>query len=460
MSSNNALDQYLELYEAQREAIDTRAPEALNRLRPAALEALREAGRLPRKGDDGYARTDVDAMFAPDYGINIMRVPSPVDVAASLRCDVPNISTLMGVVAGDEFRPTASLLRNLPAGVTLCTLSQAQKQMPRVLDRYLGRLSAAAATDTAAQLNTLLAQDGVLLHVASGVECEKPLQLVNIFNAGVPSLAPRRVLVVLEAGASARLLVCDHSQRDDVDYLADAVTEIFLEEGARLDYYNLEESTPRTRRAASLFASLGADARISINATTLQGGTTRNNCTIDLNAPGAEASVAGMVTGSDTQHTDNYTLVRHHAPRCNSTQLFKYILDDDASGAFEGLIQVDHGAAFTEAFQTNRNLLASDRATMHTQPQLEIYCDEVKCGHGATTGQLDARALFYMRSRGIPEAEARKMLMEAFMADVIDTITLPSLHERLRMLVERRLSGDRRGCGDCSASCPTPAIVK
>lgn len=458
MSSTNALDQYLELYEGQHEAIDARAPMALNRLRPAALAALHAAGRLPRKGDEGYARTDVEAMFAPDYGINIMRVPSPVDVAASLRCDVPNISTLMGVVAGDEFRPTASLLRNLPEGVTLCSLSQAAREMPGVLDAYLGRLSAAAATDAAVQLNTLLAQDGVLLHVAAGVECEKPLQLVNIFNAGVPSMAPRRVLVVLEAGASARLLVCDHSQRDDVDYLADAVTEIFLEEGARLDYYNLEESTPRTRRAASLMASLAADARISINATTLQGGATRNNCYIDLNAPGAEATVAGMVIGADAQHTDNFTLVRHHAPRCVSRQLFKYILDDDASGAFQGLIRVDHGAAFTEAFQTNRNLLASDRATMHTEPQLEIYCDEVKCGHGATTGQLDARALFYMRSRGIPEAEARKMLMEAFMADVIDTITLPSLHERLRMLVERRLSGERRGCGDCAAACQSPVV--
>lgn len=165
--------------------------------------------------------------------------------------------------------------------------------------------------------------------------------------------------------------------------------------------------------------------------------------------------MAGMVICGDSQHTDNDTLVLHHAPHCRSNQTFKYILGDNATGAFRGLIRVDHGAAFTEAYQTNRNLVTSADAIMHTEPQLEIYCDEVKCGHGATTGQLDERALFYMRSRGIPEREARKMLMQAFMADVIDTITLPSLHERLRLLVERRLTGDRRGCGDCSASCTT-----
>ena len=449
---NNSLNQYIELYEAHRADIDSHAPQALNRLRDAAFEALNKAGRLPRKGDEGYARTDIDAIFAPDFGINIMRVPAPVDVAASLRCDVPNVSTLMGVVAGDEFRPTATLLRNLPEGVTLTSFSEAARTTPALLER-LGNLSAEG--DAATQLNTLLAQDGVLMHVAAGVECEKPLQLINIFNAGVPSLAARRVLVVLERGASARLLVCDHSQRADVDYLASKVTEIFLAPGAQLDYYHLEESTARTSRVSSVFASLDADSRLSVNGTTLCGGHTRNNYTMHLDAPGAEANMAGMVICGDSQHTDNDTLVLHHAPHCRSNQTFKYILGDNATGAFRGLIRVDHGAAFTEAYQTNRNLVTSADAIMHTEPQLEIYCDEVKCGHGATTGQLDERALFYMRSRGIPEREARKMLMQAFMADVIDTITLPSLHERLRLLVERRLTGDRRGCGDCSASCTT-----
>ena len=451
MNSNDSLRQYTDLFLAHREAIDARAPEAFNRLRPAALERLEKAGRLPRRGDEGYARTDIGALFAPDFGVNIMRVPAPVDLAASLRCDVPNISTLMGVVAGDSFRPTATLLRNLPAGVEFMSLAEAARTQPALVERFLGRLSAKG--DIPTQLNTLLAQDGVLLHVAAGVKCDKPLQLINIANAGIASMAVRRLLVVLDEGAEACLLSCDHSQRADVDYLNSQVAEIYLAPGARLDFYEMEESSPRTARVAATYASLQAGARLTANTSTICGGHTRNAYTVELCGEGAEAAIAGMVVGSDSQHTDNSTLVVHHAPRCSSSQLFKYILDDSASGAFQGLIRVDTGAVFTEAHQTNRNLLASDSATMHTEPQLEIYCDEVKCGHGATTGQLDAAALFYMRTRGIPEAEARMMLMQAFMADVIDTIALAPLHERLRMIVERRLSGQPAACSDCAAAC-------
>lgn len=448
---SKALGQYTELFGQQRDAIESRSPELFNRLRPAALDDLLRAGRFPRKGDEDYARTDLEQMFAPDFGINIMRVPAPVDVAASLRCGVPNISTLTGVVVGDEFRPTAPLLRNLPAGVTLMSLAEAARTMPGLLEGRLDRL--ASRGDASARLNTLLMQDGVLLHVAAGTVLDKPLQLINIFNAGIPSMAFRRLLVVMEVGSKASLLVCDHSQRDDIDYLSCEVTEIFLEPSAQLDYCHIEAATARSSRAGSLFASLAADARLGVNGTTLSGGHTRNTYRVDLDAPGARADIAGMVIAGGRQHCDNDTLVLHHTPHCASNQLFKYILDDHASGAFRGLIRVDHGAAFTDAYQTNRNLLASDDATMHTEPQLEIYCDEVKCGHGATTGQLDPAALFYMRSRGIPETEARMMLMQAFMADVIDTITIPTLHDRLRLLVERRLCGGHDSCSDCAAAC-------
>ncbi len=458
-SSNNALQQYLELHDAHREAIDAHSAAPMRALRSRARLRLEPPARLPRKADEGYARTDIDAIFAPDFGINIMRVPAPVDIAASLRCDIPNISTLMAVVAGDEFRPTDTLVRNMPAGVTLTSFSEAEKTMPGLVAGYLGRLADAdEGADTATLLNSLLAQDGVLLHVSAGTVCTKPLQLVNIFNAGIPTLAARRVLIVLEPGASASLLVCDHTQSRGIACLASEVTEIFLGNGARLDYCHLEESNPDTSRVASLHASVGADATLDINGSTLSGGRTRNSYTVHLDHPGAQARIAGMAIASGTQHTDNNTFIHHHAPHCTSSQLFKYILDGSASGAFRGLIRVDQDAAFTEAYQTNRNLLASEQATMHTEPQLEIYCDEVKCGHGATTGQLDQAAMFYMRSRGIPQAQARMMLMQAFMADVVDTIAIPSLRDRLRMLVERRLNGQQTACGDCAAACaPAPS---
>lgn len=160
-----------------------------------------------------------------------------------------------------------------------------------------------------------------------------------------------------------------------------------------------------------------------------------------------------MAIGSDRQHIDNSSSVVHTGTYGRSNQLFKYVLDDEATGSFGGSIEVAHCSRFVEAYQSNRNILASTSARMHTKPQLLIYNDDVKCSHGATTGQLDDRALFYMRTRGIPEAEARRMLMQAFMVDVIDSIALEPLRDRLRHMVERRFTGDRASCRECPASC-------
>ena len=160
-----------------------------------------------------------------------------------------------------------------------------------------------------------------------------------------------------------------------------------------------------------------------------------------------------MAVGSDNMHVDNSSIIRHLAPHCNSRQLFKYVLDDHSSGAFEGSILVTPGAPFTEAYQSNRNILAHPDARMHTRPQLEIYNDDVKCSHGATTGQLDNEALFYMRTRGIPEREAKVMLMQAFMTDVIDTVRMDGLRDRLRHLVEKRFAGAEALCGEFRSSC-------
>ena len=160
-----------------------------------------------------------------------------------------------------------------------------------------------------------------------------------------------------------------------------------------------------------------------------------------------------MAIGSEKMHIDNDSAINHRAPHCKSNQLFKYVLDEEATGAFEGSILVTPEAQYTEAYQSNRNILASTSARMHCKPQLEIYNDEVKCSHGATTGQLDTDALFYMRTRGIPEAEARTMLMQAFMIDVIETMHIAGLQERLRHLVERRFAGTLGNCSACKEKC-------
>lgn len=444
----NSLNQYIELYRLNREAIDSGSAPVLNSLRDEAFEQLGH-GRLPRKGDEGYERTSVDDMMAADYGVNVLRVAIPADVAASFRCDVPNMSTLLGVVVNDEFHALRGMESRLPEGVKFMSLRRAAIECPELVKAHYGTL--APLTDTAVALNTMLVQDGVLVYVPRGVKLEKPLQLVNIFSSPTSLMAVRRVLVVMEEDSQAQLLVCDHTQDREQRYLSSEVVELHIGSGARFDYYHIEESSALTTRHSQLFARQSENSNLLVNGMTLTCGTTRNNYSLDIAGPGCETLLSGMAIGSGRMHIDNSAVVRHLSHHCHSNQLLKYVLDDESTGAFGGRILVTPEAPFTDAYQTNRNMLASSSARMHTKPQLEIYNDEVKCSHGATTGQLDAEALFYMRTRGIPEAEARNMLMQAFMADVIDTVRMEGLRDRLRHMVERRFQG--ADCSDCAASC-------
>lgn len=440
-------DQYLKLYKENKAAIWQHAPEIMNARRDAAWRTL-ESMPLPRKGDEGYPALSVAEMFAPDYGVNINRVPFGVDLAESFSCGVPNVSTLLAVVSNDIFVATASLLRNLPQGVMVTSIAQAAKKNPDLVKPYYDKL-ASQYGNAATAINTLLAQDGIFIHVDTGVELDKPIQIVNIFNATAPMMAPRRVLIVMEQDAHADVLVCDHSANKSMQYLDSQVVEIFLDQGASLQYYDLEESSAMTMRHSQLFAEQNTGSSLVANGTTLMGGTTCNSYCVDLQGEHCTTKLAGMAIGGPGQVICNNTRITHNVPKCHSDQMYKYILDGNSQGSFYGIIKVDEAAKFTKAYQSNRNILANADAKMYTRPQLEIYCDEVKCSHGATIGQLDQNALFYMRQRGIPEAEARMMLMQAFMADVIDTVEIPALKSRLHQLVEMRLSGNHQLCEHC-----------
>ena len=443
---SNSLTQYINLFEENRELINSKSAGKLNAVREEALGELRDA-RLPDKNSEGFEKTSIEDMFAPDFGVNISRVNIPVDVAASFKCDVPALSTLLGIVVNDSFVPTSLLESKLPEGVFFGSLKRGAEVLPEVVNRYYAEIAPMGEASVA--LNTMLAQDGVLIYVPRGVKLQRPLQLVNIFSSPVSIAAFRRVLIVLEDGAEAQILVCDHTQERANNYLSSQIVEVYVGDGARFEACSIEESSANTSRYSRMFVRQEAHSHFSFNSTTLTCGTTRNEFEIDLNGEHAETHLAGMVIGSDSMHIDNDSAIRHLKPRCHSNQLFKYVLDDKATGAFEGSILVADGAQFTEAYQSNRNILASTEARMHCKPQLEIYNDDVKCSHGATTGQLDNEALFYMRSRGIPEAEGRTMLMQAFMVDVIDSVHINGLRERLLHLVDRRFSGTLGDCSGC-----------
>lgn len=442
-----ALKQYLDLYDSQRDAIDAGSAPALNALRGAAREAL-DGHELPDLRTEGFEKTSVDAMFAPDYGINFNRLSLPCDVAAAFKCGVPNVSSLLAILAGDRFVPTATLLKNLPQGVRVMSLAEAARECPDEIARHYGKAAGLSSPGTA--LNTLLVQDGVYIHVDRNVTVDKPLQIVTLTSAPVPMLTARRMLIVAEEGASVSVLTCDHTLSRQTPSLTSQVIEIIAGERSRIDLCDIEETHPLQSRYSQLYAVQQSGSSLAIGGMTLSNGTTRNEYRVEIAGSSCECALNGMAIGSGRQHIDNCSDVRHNAPHSHSGQLFKYVLDDESHGAFEGSIEVTPSAPFTDACQSDRNLLASPRARMHTKPQLLIYNDDVKCSHGATTGQLDDRALFYMQSRGIPRSEARMMLMQAFMAEVVDTVRVEAVRDRLRHLVERRLAGYEAHCNDCS----------
>lgn len=445
-----ALRQYLDLYSGQSETIKANSLPVMNVLRDAAFSYLSDK-EFPTTKTEGFEKTSIDDMMSPDFGINISRVRIQADIANSFHCGVPNLSTMLGVVVNDEFHPVDSLLKRLPEGVTFTSFKDAAVKCPEILERYYGKIADSNSTGVA--LNTLLAQDGVLIHVSKNIHVEKPLQLVNIFSSPVPTMAFRRILIILEEGASAQVLLCDHTQDSDNQYQSSQVLEIELGDGSSLDLCDIEESSDKTGRYSQLYAVQHQHSRISLNGTTLMCGNTRNEFNVTVEGHECDTLIAGMAIASSKQHIDNNTLVTHRGTHCHSRQLFKYVIDEEASGAFEGTIFVDEKAKFTEAYQSDKNLLSSANAKMHCKPQLLIYCDDVKCSHGATTGQLDPTALFYMRSRGIDEQLARTMLMQAFMSDVIDTVSMAGLKERLRVLVEKRFENNDLSCNSCNVNC-------
>lgn len=449
----NALRQYIDLYTAHRELVDSHSAAPLNRLRPEALEALRHIDALPPRGAENYPLTDLRELLAPDYGINLTRVDIDANPAAAFRCDVPAVSTDLCFLVNDSFAKAAGALASLPEGVVAGSLRHIAATKPALVERFYGRQAQLA--NPLAALNTLLAQDGLMLYVPAGVRLPRPLQLVSLLSSGTPLMAVRRILVALEEGAEATVLVCDHTQTPDTDLMALQTVEISLGRGACLDYYDLEESSERTRRLSTLFSRQEADARLLVNGMTLYNGFTRNEYYHLLDGEGAEMNLYGLGITDRRRRVDMHSLIDHAAGRCRSEELFKFTADDEARCAFAGRILVRPGAAGTDSYQSNRNLLGSDTARIYSKPQLEIYNDDVKCSHGSATGQLDPTQLFYMRTRGIDEADARLLLKQAFMADVIDAVRLPGLRDRLRLLVERRFAGHDGACASCGV-CQTP----
>ncbi len=446
----NSEQQYIELYEQVRQIIHDHAPEVMNAVRDEAFEDFRRQG-FPSKKVERYKYTDVQKLFEPDYGVNLSRLQIPVDPYEAFRCDVPNLSTSLYFVVNDMFYHDDKPKGNLPEGVVIGSM----RDYPDLVGKYYAKL-AKASDDAITALNTMLAQDGMLVYVPKNVKVDRAIQVINILKATpqsaqrqVPDLmVNRRVLIILEEGAEIKMLFCDHTA-DDRNFLATQVIEAYVGDNASLDLYCMEETHHKNVRVSNVYIDQQANSRVNHNVITLHNGITRNKLDLTFSGEGAECQCYGCVIADKQQHVDNNTLITHKVPHCTSNELYKYVLDDKATGAFAGRVLVEHGAQKTTSQMTNQNLTATKEARMYTQPMLEIYADDVKCAHGSTVGQLNDAALFYMRQRGISLQEAKLLLQNAFINEVIDKMQLEPLRDRLHYLVEKRFRGELNKCEGC-----------
>ena len=452
--------QYIELYKQARQMIFDHAPESMNVVRDQAFEDFRKQG-FPTKKVERYKYTDIQKLFEPDYGVNLNRLQIPVDPYEAFHCDVPNLSTSLFFVVNDMFyrgeeqevrgKRIATANMHLPEGVIIGSM----RDYPELVAKYYAK-QAKTSEDGITALNTMLAQDGMLVYVPKNTKVDRAIQVINILKATpqnaqrvVPDLmVNRRVLIVLETGAEIKMLFCDHAA-DDRNFLATQVIEAYVGENASLDLYCLEETHHKNVRVSNVYIDQQANSRVNHNVITLHNGITRNRLDLTFSGEGAECHCYGCVIADKQQHVDNNTLITHKVPHCTSNELYKYVLDDKAVGAFAGRVLVEHGAQKTTSQMTNQNLTATKEARMYTQPMLEIYADDVKCAHGSTVGQLNDAALFYMRQRGISLQEAKLLLQNAFINEVIDKMQLEPLRDRLHYLVEKRFRGELNKCTGC-----------
>ena len=442
--------QYIELYEQARQMIFDHAPESMNVVRDTAFEDFRKQG-FPTKKVERYKYTDIQKLFEPDYGVNLSRLQIPVDPYEAFRCDVPNLSTSLYFVVNDMFFHDDKPKGHLPEGVIIGSM----RDYPELVAKYYTKL-AKTSEDAITALNTMLAQDGLLVYVPKNTKVDRAIQVINILKATpqnaqrvVPDLmVNRRVLIVLEECAEIKMLFCDHAA-DDRNFLATQVIEAYVGENSSLDLYCMEETHNKNVRLSNVYIVQQANSRVNHNVITLHNGITRNKLDLTFSGEGAECQCYGCVIADKQQHVDNNTLIVHKVPHCTSQELYKYVLDDKAIGAFAGRVLVEHGAQKTTSQMTNQNLTATKEARMYTQPMLEIYADDVKCAHGSTVGQLNDAALFYMRQRGISLQEAKVLLQNAFINEVIDHMQLEPLRDRLHYLVEKRFRGELNKCSGC-----------
>jgi len=444
-------DKYIDLFHHNKKQIINGDPRFLRDLREQAIQSFAKIG-FPVRKQELYKYTHLEPVF--DGELSFLFSPRNIqfDDSDLFRCDVPMLDAhVLTILNGFYYQPSKAALNVSDNGIIYGSLKEAIQQYPDLVAQYLGK-NASMQNETFVSLNTAFSQDGIFLYVPEGLEMEKPIQIIHLLLSDKDQMVHHRNLFVVEKNAKAEVIVCDHTLSPHM-YLTNSVTEAYAGENADLDILRLQNEHNNSCQVTNTWISQERSSRCQHGTVTIHGGMVRNNLHMTMDGEGASSTALGLYIIDKNQHVDSYTLIDHASPHCTSNQHYKGVLDDSSTGAFNGKIHVHPDAQKTEAYQTNNNILLSDAAKMYTKPQLEIYADDVKCSHGATAGQLDEDALFYMQSRGILIDKGRLMLMDAFADEVVSRIRQPALQERIADLVGKRLRGELSRCNNCAMHC-------
>lgn len=419
------VEHYEKTFAGQESALAASGPPWLHDLRKQGLAAFKELG-FPGLRNEAWRGTRVRPIAEKDFVPVEGYSPNGFGVDALRTATFEDHDCRRIVVVDGHYAAELSSVCNLPEGVIITSLGDALLNSPDSVEPFLGKT--AGLTNPFVALNTAFIRDGVFMHIAGGVEVKEPIHFA-FASTRKDTMTHPRVLIVAERGSRATIV--ESYVGTGGDYLTNAVSEIFCGENTEISHCKLQREAQSAFHVATQQTLLATNSRFSTENISVGGALVRNDVNSVLDGEGIDCRVDGLYLASERQHIDNHTVIRHAKPHCHSFELYKGILNGKARGVFNGKIYVDPDAQKTDAKQSNSCILLSDDARINTQPQLEIFADDVKCTHGATVGQLDEDAVFYMRSRGVPEADARNILVYAFAAEVLERIHVASIRHRL-----------------------------
>lgn len=416
--------------------------------RNEALQRLLDEG-LPTNKMEHWRNSKIFEHLDKDFLFELPQRPAPENFC----CNITNLDTnVVSLVNG--FYADDNQLKITDEGIVVGSMRVAMQTYAHLFEKHFGTCRVNDRNGFT-NINDALWQDGFFVYVPKNVHSDKPLQIIKIIDAGENAFVQTRNMVVLDENASLQIIDCDDTVHPQSCF-CHSYTEFVVGDNARLETYKLQNVNDKSVFINTQATEMSASANLQSHIVSFNGGLIRNDITVNMNGEGGETNIYGLYLMDKQQHVDNQLRVNHNVPNCNSNELFKGILDEEATAVFNGHVYVAPDAQKTNAYQNNKNLILTPTAKVNTMPFLEIYADDVKCSHGSAIGQLDANQLFYMRQRGISKANARTLLMYAFAAEVSNHIDIEAMRERVDDLIKRRLRGELTCCDTCVLRCSKP----